>query len=93
MLERLLQRIASGGLHSLDELARELDVSRPLLDAMVADLERMGYLRKISTLCEAGCEHCPSQGLCTLLGSGQAWTLSEKGMRAAGHSQSLSRSP
>lgn len=93
VLERLLQHIGVGGLYSLDDLARELDVSRPLLDAMIADLERMGYLRKISNACKAGCEHCPSHGLCTLIGSGQAWTLTEKGMRAAGYMRSVNSSP
>jgi len=82
MLEKLLELVGEGGIHSYDELAARLGVSRPLVEAMIQDLVRLGYLRpaidasECSPACHAGC----GLGGCsaTLL-----WTVTEKGARAA----------
>ncbi len=47
MLERLLDLLASGGVHTPGELAACLGVSDGLLDQMLTDLSRMGYLRQV----------------------------------------------
>lgn len=83
MLDELLQSIGEGGIHSYDDLAARLGVSRPLVEAMILDLVRLGYLRPAidgcggSPACRAGCSlaSCSTRPL---------WTLTERGARAAG---------
>ena len=82
MLEDLLRLMGEGGVHSYDELAGRLGVSRPLVEAMIQDLVRLGYLRPAidgcggSPACRAGC----GQGGCS---TGPLWTLTAKGAQAA----------
>ena len=78
MLERLLSSIAEGGLHSYDGLAQELGVPRPLLEVMIEDLARRGYLRPV----RGGCDGCAGCGVANC-GSTPLWTLVEKGARVA----------
>ncbi len=54
MLERLLDLLASGGVHTPGELAARLGVSDGLLDQMLADLSRMGYLRQVGDVGDRG---------------------------------------
>jgi len=88
MLEKLLELVGEGGLHSYDDLAARLGASRPLVEAMILDLVRLGYLRPAvgacasAPACRAGC----SQGGCGSVGAGPLWTLTERGVKAAGHS-------
>ena len=79
MLEELLRLVGEGGLHSYDELAKRLDVPQPLLEAMIEDLARRGYLRDAAGAC-ASCADC---GGCATssCASGPLWSLTEKGIR------------
>ena len=85
MLEKLLALVGEGGMHSYDDLAARLGASRPLVEAMIQDLVRLGYLRPAidacggSPACRAGC------GL-SGCSTGPLWTLTERGVKAAGHS-------
>ncbi len=79
MLQKLLERVATGGVHSYAELCRELDVSEGLLEQMLMDLERMGYLKRVGTSCEGHCAGCPLSGTCAVGRPGQVWMLTEKG--------------
>ena len=83
MLERLIDLIAAGSIQSLDELARKLEIPTSLVSAMLGDLERMGYLKKISATCEKSCSGCPSRSMCGIIGGGELWSVTEKGMRSA----------
>ena len=87
MLEKLLQLVGEGGIHSYDELAGRLDASRSLVEAMIQDLVRLGYLRPAIDVC-GGSPACRAS--CGLSGcsTGPLWTLTERGARAAGHSNS-----
>ena len=78
MLEKLLKRIATGGIHSYAQLARELDVSPTLLRQMLEDLARMGYLRRVENICDAACAHCEHSPMCAIAGPGEVWTLTDK---------------
>jgi hypothetical protein len=82
MLEQLLSLVAQGGVHSYDDLAQALSVSEPLLEAMLEDLARLGYLRAVNAGCEGHCQACPMGG-CSVSGPDRLWTLSAKGSRAA----------
>jgi hypothetical protein len=83
MLEELLRLIGAGGVVRLEDLSRELKVTQPLLETMLNDLDRMGYLRPLESACAGGCAGCSSGGgLCSVFGGGKVWVLSEKGSRA-----------
>jgi predicted ArsR family transcriptional regulator len=84
MLDRLLELLRSGGTHRIADLARELDVTPALVEAMLEDLARMGYLKRISGECGGACAACSMAWLCAAGKSGQVWTLMEKGDNAAG---------
>jgi hypothetical protein len=85
MLVRLLKLIARGGAQRPASLAAELGVPMELLDQMLRDLERMGYLAGV--VCPpAACAHCSASGpSCAPPAGGtvQLWRLTETGLRAA----------
>lgn len=82
MLEQLLQLLAEGGVHSYKDLANHLSISQPLLEAMLEDLARLGYLRAVNEHCGGQCTACPI-GSCSVKGPERLWTLTDKGSRAA----------
>jgi len=90
MLSRLLELLRSGGTYRLADLARELDTTPALVEAMMEDLARMGYVRRLDARCEGACRECPVAGLCAAgtpsrspdSGEGRAWVLTEKGERS-----------
>ncbi len=79
MLERLLSLVGQGGVHSYTDLARQLDVTEELLEQMLQDLARMGYLRPVTDGCESQCANCSLAGACTIGGPARVWTLTDKG--------------
>ena len=90
MLERLLDLLATGGVHTPGELAACLGVSDGLLDQMLTDLSRMGYLRQVGDLACAPSPATPSSqcGGCTLVracavgkSGGRVWALAGKALR------------
>ena len=83
MLDRLLQILAEGGTHSYADLTRALGVGEELLQQMIEDLARMGYLKPVGADCQAKCEGCPVAGICAVGGRGQVWSLTEKGSQIA----------
>jgi hypothetical protein len=80
-LAELLQHISHGPPRTLAELAGVLDVSPDLIEMMLADLERGGYLVALEAACEGGCTRCAHSGHCGLRFAGKLWTLTEKGSR------------
>jgi hypothetical protein len=82
MIEQLLRILAEGGVHSYEDLAERLSVPMPLLEMMLEDLSRLGYLRLTNNDCGMHCAGC-SIGGCSIAGRGRLWTLTEKGSKAA----------
>lgn len=82
MLERLLQLVARGGVHSYEDLTAQLGVSQPFLEAMLEDLVRLGYLSAVDARCDGQCSGC-SMGACSITGPGRLWALTERGSAAA----------
>lgn len=78
-MQRLLELVAEGGVHSYADLACQLDVSEELLEQMLQDLARMRYLKQVSAECNAHCASCPMSNACAVGRPGQVWTLTEKG--------------
>jgi hypothetical protein len=81
MLDQILRRVASGGVHSHEELASSLDISEAFLEVLLQDLARLGYLRALDQDCDKGCQSCPMGG-CSVAGRGRLWSLTERGARA-----------
>ena len=82
MLMDLLALIGRGGVQRPADLAAELGVSRDLLEGMLADLARMGYLRLVESACNlAACSHCASGCSVPAGQNGRTWALTDKGTR------------
>jgi hypothetical protein len=93
MLERLLDMLAEGGIRTPTQLADQLGVSQGLMEHMLADLSRMGYLRPVNGLsCHAPagaesipCSGCPVSSACAVgQPGGQVWALTNKRPAALG---------
>lgn len=87
MLDQLLQILAEGGTHTYAELADDLGVGEVLLQQMIDDLARMGYLRAVGDGCQAECGQCSLAGICAVGGRARVWGLTEKGSQVAGRLQ------
>lgn len=79
MLNRLLELLRAGATHRVAELARELDTTSALVEAMLEDLARMGYLRQTGGTCHERCAGCSLARSCATGNGGQAWVLAERG--------------
>jgi len=82
VIDQLLRFLTEGSALSYDDLARRLSISIPLLEMMLEDLSRLGYLRPVDTECGGHCAGC-SIGSCSIKGPGRLWALTDKGARAA----------
>ena len=84
-MNRLLELLRAGGTHLVVDLARELETTPALVEAMLDDLERMGYLKRLGGECGEGCSECSLAGSCAAgnpsaslrVGGGRVWTLRE----------------
>ena len=83
MLLRLLRIVHAAGVHSLRELAQQLDVSEELIESMIEELARMGHLKPLATECGGDCSHCPMGAACVTGRLGRVWVLTESGQRIA----------
>jgi hypothetical protein len=87
-LKQLLHLLGSGGLHTMDEIARQMGVSETLVAAMTDNLARQGYLTALEHSCSTACGNCPVSTACgmpqTPLSCSQLLALSAKGRAAAG---------
>jgi len=63
MLERLLSEIRSGGALEVGALAKKLDASPQLVEAMLEHLQRAGYIRPYET-CDEACSGCSLKAQC-----------------------------
>ncbi len=73
MLSRLLESLREGGIRRTDELAQELGTTPQLVEVMLEDLARMGYVRRIGAECSSACTRCLTSDRCAAGGpSGEA---------------------
>lgn len=77
MLEKLLKRISQGGNLTAQSLAAEFGVSRALMEAMLADLARAGYLRAVERCGKDNCRSCGEASVCKV--QGKVWVQTQKG--------------
>ncbi len=86
ILGQLLAYLADGHGLVLSDVAQNLDVSEDLLDQMLCDLARVGYVERLDLSCGSShCGKCDLRGLCNMIPGGHIWTVTEKGRRAAAH--------
>ncbi len=81
MLKRLLAEIQAGGTLQTAALAKRLNTSPEMVQAMLADLERMGLLREVSAECgQSSCGGCPLVDGCGTSGrgNGRLWMLAPR---------------
>lgn len=83
MLNQLLTLLREGGTHRVSDLARELDTTPELVEMMLEDLARRGYLKRMGGSCTDQCVGCPMAGVCSAGGTGakdgnQIWALAEE---------------
>ncbi len=83
MLRELVRAIAEGQAQSQIELARRLRVSEGLVEQMLEDLARAGYLEPVGGGSAEGCAGCPLAKKCITNQTRKAWVLTEKGRRVA----------
>ncbi|MGD8999801.1 MAG: FeoC-like transcriptional regulator [Granulosicoccaceae bacterium] len=79
MLEILLRIVASKGTECSFELAHRLDVSHALMENMLDELTRQGYLKVVVGGRPVPCERCPMHTACMFQGRPRIWALSPKG--------------
>jgi hypothetical protein len=81
MLLQLLQLLQAGKVHSPGELALELGIRVEMVNELLQQLQRLGYLALQDTSCASGgCSHCDVRGSCQT--SAKIWSLTAKGLRA-----------
>jgi hypothetical protein len=61
-LNHLLDLLSRGKTYTPQALARELEISQGLVEQMLIDLERAGYLRGIDACKAVGCTACSHHG-------------------------------
>lgn len=83
MLTRLLELLREGGTHRIGELAQELETTPQLVQVMLEDLARMGYVGRLNARCSDTCSQCPTSHMCAVggpsseAGDGRIWVLLE----------------
>jgi hypothetical protein len=82
MLISLLKSIYNHPFASLEQLGQEMKVSRDLMDSMVADLSKRGYLKTYEN-CVSACGDCSLSSACEGQNHPIIWTLTEKGQELA----------
>ena len=81
-MARLLGLLQAGGTRRLDHLAHDLETTPQMVEAMLEELSRLGYLRQVSGGCSERCGACPMAGTCRIASGGRVWTLTERGLQA-----------
>lgn len=74
MLEKLLVLMRQGGMQTTETLARRLGTTTALVEAMLADLERRGYVAQAGD-CGDGCSGCELAKGCSKQGGQKLWTV------------------
>ena len=87
MFEKILSYLSSGAPLRLSVIAKDLSLTQPMLQQMLLDLLRMGYLEERALVaapsCSSGCGSCSGCGTVSATPSheGTRYHLTEKGLR------------
>ena len=82
-MTRLLDLVVSArGVVAVPDIAGELGVSRGMVEAMIADAVRLGYLAAVEGKCShLPCADCVLESGCGTAASPGYWLLTDKGKR------------
>ncbi len=75
MLERLLELITRDNLVAVAELAQALDTSPEMVESMLDELERLGYLAAVPGCTTGACSGCSVQTGCRPV---RLWTAGKR---------------
>ena len=75
LLERLLDLIRQGSARTIVEVSQELAISPALVETMLEDLSRRGYLHPLQAQCPRRCAGCAQAGRCAVGGAGRVWQM------------------
>ena len=81
-MERLLELLRAGGTYRVADLARELEVTPALVEALLEDLARRGFLKPVGGECTGRCSGCPLAGICAVGAKG--WVSESANQRIGG---------
>jgi hypothetical protein len=81
MLRRLLSLAAGKGTRRTAEIARELNVSPALVEGLLEESARQGFLKSVVAGCSTPCESCPTEAACLFRSQPRVWALTRKGER------------
>jgi hypothetical protein len=76
MLEKLLAEIRAGGPLETGTLAKKLDTSPKMVEAMLMHLQQTGHIRAYQS-CNDGCDGCALKGECDPASSVRLWQQSD----------------
>jgi hypothetical protein len=82
VLTELLRTIKTHPFSSIEELGKELDHPTKLIEGMISNLSKMGYLKSFDD-CDSACDHCPVGTACAGNARSKVWMLTEKGLKTA----------
>lgn len=89
MMMKILKRLSEGGLYSNKMMAKELGIDESMVEQMISQLERLGYIKKDNMNSSSGCDcGCCSPKKSKSCCSGKnnvnidLWKLTEKGRAA-----------
>lgn len=77
MLEKLLTEIRAGGPLETGSLAKRLDTSPKMVEAMLMHLQQTGHIQSYQS-CNDGCGGCALKSECDPTSSVRLWQQSEK---------------
>jgi hypothetical protein len=75
LLELLRSETTARGTRSVADLAHKLDTTPELVEMMLEDLCRLGYLRRVGGECVGKCASCSAADLCVAGSRSKLWTL------------------
>jgi predicted ArsR family transcriptional regulator len=79
LLEQLLALVRRSGVRSIGQVAEELGTSPALVETMLEDLARRGYLRPVETQCARACAGCAQACSCAVTAAGRVWQVEPSG--------------
>jgi hypothetical protein len=77
MFERLMSLLERGGTLTVDQLARELDTSPEVVSGMIDHMARQGWLRALSSSCNAACGGCSLARVCGRREKTRTWVSTD----------------
>jgi DNA-binding Lrp family transcriptional regulator len=75
----ILETLVEMGVYELGALSSRVGLSEALVEQLVGELGKRGYIKRLVPGCEARCAGCSMSGTCDELRSPSGWTFTEKG--------------